>query len=113
MEYFWLAERILGQLCRQITEQQREEIIAEAVCAAWCVREPLSYRLMRNCVKWAAWKHLSYKYSDFPVLVPLHTSWSAVVPPPELPSQADVINLSDYRRMPTSTKKLVLHKQAN
>ncbi len=110
MEYFWLAQRILAQICRQISEQQREEVIAEAVCAAWCSREPLSYKLMRYCVRFAAWKHQAYQYRAFPTLIPLHTLRDAIVPAPELPHQADVIRLADYRKMPTFTEKLALQK---
>jgi len=106
MEYFWLAERILAQLCKQITEQQREEVIAEAICAAWCSQEALSYSLMRYCVRWSAAKHLAYRFRTFPILVPLHTLQDEIFPPPELPYKADVIKLSGYFKMPTNIEKL-------
>ena len=112
MEYFWLAERILAQICRQITEQQHEEVIAEAVCAAWCSTEPLTHRLMRQCVRWAVWKHQAHPYRSFPVLLPLHTLQEAIVPPPELPHQADVIQLADYRRNANYCSKVGIAKQA-
>lgn len=110
MEYFWLAERILAQMYRKITEQQREEIVAEAVCTAWCSREPLSYLLMRHCVRYATWKH---SYGTPSTHLPWHTLQGESFPPPELPHQADVIRLADYRQMPTNTEKLAFAKKDN
>ena len=108
MEYFWLAERILAQLCKQITEQQREEVIAEAVCAAWCSHEMLTHLLMSNCVRGSVRKHLSHKFRSSPIMIPLHTLHDAIVPPPELPHRAKVVKLADYLKMPTLNQKLAL-----
>ena len=106
MEYFWLARRIVAQMFRYASAQLQEEIVAEAICDAWCAIEPLSYGLMRICVRSAGYKHLSFQNRKFPILLPIHTLQDVVVPPPELPYEATVLNMCDYRKMPTNIEKL-------
>jgi hypothetical protein len=102
LRFFWLAERIIDKY-RWLSQDEREEVMAEAVFTAFIVPYPLSYALMSWSVKRAIRMHCVLK-PQYP-MIPLHlvkeTTWH--IEPPEI-REPEIINLMAYREQKQLTK---------
>jgi hypothetical protein len=95
-EYFWLADRATRQYFWLSTDE-REEVIAEAVFAAFVVPYPLSYALMIWSVRRAISMHVVTrpKYPHIPLHLVREKTWH--IDPPEI-KESNIIDLTKYRK---------------
>lgn len=93
-EYFWLSERIMNDY--RLTEQQRQEVQAEAVYLAFTVPYDLSFTLMRWAVIRAIRMHCvtNPRYPLLPIHLIEETTWS--VPPSEV-KESNLRRLDNFR----------------
>jgi len=96
IQYFWLAERAVKKYF-WLSPDEREEVIAEAIYAAYVVPYPLSYVLMMWCVRRAISMHVVTrpKYPHIPLHLVKETTW--YIDPPEF-REPEVIDLTLYRK---------------
>ncbi len=95
LRLFWLAERIIAKY-RWLSQDERDEVLAEAVFTAFIVPYPLSYVLMSWSVKRAIRMHcvLQPKYPMIPLHLVKETTWH--IEPPEI-CEPEIIDLALYR----------------
>ena len=95
-EFFWIAERVVNQY-PWFSKDERDEVIAEAVYAAYVVSYPLSYALMIWCVRRAISMHvvLRPRYPHIPLHLVRDKVWH--VAPPEIP-ESNLVDLTKYRQ---------------
>lgn len=101
-EYFWLCERVVKQYF-WLSHDEREEVVAEAVYAAFVVPYPLSYALMIWCVRRAIAMHVVTRprYPHIPLHLVRDKTWQ--IPPPEI-KESNVIDLTKFRQRKHATK---------
>ena len=105
-EYFWLVERVVNQY-PWLSFQEREEVIAEAVYAAYVVPYPLSYGLAIWSVRRAISMHafLRPRYPTIPLHLLKETTWS--IPAPEIP-ESNLVDLAKYRQRKNVIKLITM-----
>ena len=95
-EYFWLVERALKPYF-WLSKDERDEVIAEAVYAAYVVPYPLSYALAIWSVRRAISMHVVTRprYPHIPLHLVRDKTWH--VDPIEI-RESNLIDLSKYRQ---------------
>jgi hypothetical protein len=96
-EYFWLVERAIRPYF-WLSRDERDEVVAEAVYAAYVVPYPLSYALAIWSVRRAISMHVVTrpKYPMIPLHLVKETTWH--IEPPEI-REPEVIDLAGYRQL--------------
>jgi hypothetical protein len=95
-EYFWIIERVVNKYF-WLSRDERDEVIAEAVYAAYVVPYPLSYALAIWSVRRAISMHVVTrpKYPHIPLHLVNESTWS--IPAPEI-HEPEIIDLAKYRQ---------------